>query len=48
MIFQPPIEEDDYNCEYREEIWQTLLEQDAEKPTIHLQSPQVKKIHFSL
>ncbi|CAH2243217.1 jg18705 [Pararge aegeria aegeria] len=34
--------EEDYHCEYREDIWKTLLEQDAEKPTIHLQSPQLE------
>ncbi|XP_045779178.1 cyclin-J-like [Maniola jurtina] len=34
--------EEEYHCEYREDIWKTLLEQDAEKPTIHLQSPQLE------
>ncbi|XP_072933160.1 G2/mitotic-specific cyclin-B2-like isoform X2 [Epargyreus clarus] len=34
--------DDEYHCEYREEIWKNLLEQDAEKPTIHLQSPQLE------
>ncbi|KOB78135.1 Cyclin J [Operophtera brumata] len=40
--FQPLTDNDEYHCEYREEIWKTLLEQDAEKPTIHLQSPQLE------
>ncbi|CAH0402541.1 unnamed protein product [Chilo suppressalis] len=34
--------DDEFHCEYREEIWQNLLEQEAEKPTIHLQSPQLE------
>ncbi|KAJ0172075.1 hypothetical protein K1T71_012048 [Dendrolimus kikuchii] len=34
--------DDDYRCEYREEIWKSLLEQEAEKPIIHLQSPQLE------
>ncbi|CAH0731357.1 unnamed protein product, partial [Brenthis ino] len=32
----------EYHCEYREDIWKSLLEQDAEKPIIHLQSPQLE------
>ncbi|XP_052756529.1 uncharacterized protein LOC113522287 [Galleria mellonella] len=32
--------DEEYHTEYREEIWKNLLEQEAEKPTIHLQSPQ--------
>ncbi|CAG9793232.1 unnamed protein product [Diatraea saccharalis] len=32
----------EYNCEYRDDIWQNLLAQEAEKPTIHLQSPQLE------
>ncbi|XP_050355033.1 uncharacterized protein LOC126776499 [Nymphalis io] len=34
--------DNEYHCEYREDIWKNLLEQDAEKPTIHLQSPQLE------
>ncbi|XP_063541925.1 cyclin-J-like [Cydia strobilella] len=34
--------DDEYHCEYREDIWNHLLEQEAEKPVIHLQSPQAK------
>ncbi|XP_034835931.1 cyclin-J-like [Maniola hyperantus] len=34
--------EEEYHCEYREDIWKTLLEQDADKPNIHLQSPQLE------
>ncbi|KAI8437367.1 hypothetical protein MSG28_011706 [Choristoneura fumiferana] len=32
--------EDEYHCEYREDIWQHLLEQEKDKLEIHLQSPQ--------
>ncbi|CAG5024822.1 unnamed protein product [Parnassius apollo] len=35
--------DDEYHCEYREDIWKNLLEQEAQKPIIHLQSPQVSK-----
>ncbi|XP_013195056.2 cyclin-J [Amyelois transitella] len=38
----PMYEPDDYHCEYTEDIWKSLLEQDAEKPRIHLQSPQLE------
>ncbi|XP_063382957.1 cyclin-J-like [Cydia fagiglandana] len=34
--------DDEYHCEYREDIWKHLLEQEAEKPVIHLQSPQLE------
>ncbi|XP_004925774.1 cyclin-J [Bombyx mori] len=34
--------DDDYHCEYRDEIWKSLLEQEAEKSPIHLQSPQLQ------
>lgn len=34
--------DEDYHCDYRDEIWQTLLEQEAEKTKIHLQSPQLE------
>ncbi|XP_068619674.1 cyclin-J [Battus philenor] len=34
--------DDEYNCEYRDDIWKTLLEQEAQKPIIHLQSPQLE------
>ncbi|CAG9568348.1 unnamed protein product [Danaus chrysippus] len=34
--------DDEHYCEYRDEIWKNLLEQDAEKPIIHLQSPQLE------
>lgn len=34
--------DEEYHTEYREEIWKNLLEQEAEKPTIHLQSPQLE------
>ncbi|KAJ2954899.1 hypothetical protein O0L34_g3221 [Tuta absoluta] len=38
-----PINTDnEYECEYREDIWQSLLQQEAEKPPIHLQSPQLE------
>ncbi|XP_045454624.1 uncharacterized protein LOC123664050 [Melitaea cinxia] len=40
LILMDP--DDDYNCEYREDIWKNLLEQDAQKPPIHLQSPQLE------
>ncbi|XP_053615467.1 cyclin-J-like [Plodia interpunctella] len=32
----------EYHCEYSEEIWNSLLEQEGEKPIIHLQSPQLE------
>ncbi|CAB3224846.1 unnamed protein product [Arctia plantaginis] len=35
-------QDEEYHCEYKEEIWKNLLEQEAEKPTIHLQSPQLE------
>ncbi|CAH0678103.1 unnamed protein product [Spodoptera exigua] len=35
-------QDEEYHCEYKEEIWKSLLEQEAEKPTIHLQSPQLE------
>ncbi|XP_037962508.2 cyclin-J isoform X1 [Plutella xylostella] len=34
--------DDDCNCEYKDDIWNHLLEQEAEKPTLHLQSPQLE------
>ncbi|XP_028158978.1 cyclin-J-like [Ostrinia furnacalis] len=34
--------DDEYHCEYRDDIWQSLLEQESQKPTIHLQSPQLE------
>ncbi|XP_023943414.2 uncharacterized protein LOC112049663 [Bicyclus anynana] len=34
--------EEEYHCEYSKDIWKTLLEQDAEKQPIHLQSPQLE------
>ncbi|XP_059051927.1 uncharacterized protein LOC131846607 [Achroia grisella] len=34
--------DDEYHCEYKEEIWKSLLEQESKKPTIHLQSPQLE------
>ncbi|KAL4709118.1 hypothetical protein ACJJTC_014677 [Scirpophaga incertulas] len=34
--------DDEYHCEYRDEIWQNLLEQESKKTTIHLQSPQLE------
>lgn len=36
--------DDEYHCEYKEDIWKNLLEQEAQKPIIHLQSPQVSYI----
>lgn len=35
-------QDEEYHCEYREDIWKNLLEQESEKPTIHLQSPQLE------
>ncbi|XP_038221240.1 cyclin-J-like [Zerene cesonia] len=34
--------DDEFHCEYRDDIWKNLLEQDAQKPVIHLQSPQLE------
>ncbi|XP_037302840.1 cyclin-J [Manduca sexta] len=34
--------EEDYHCEYVDDIWKSLLEQEAERTTIHLQSPQLE------
>ncbi|XP_041983089.1 cyclin-J-like [Aricia agestis] len=34
--------DDDYHCEYWEDIWDNLLKQETEKPVIHFQSPQLK------
>ncbi|XP_049885670.1 cyclin-J [Pectinophora gossypiella] len=34
--------DNEYYNEYREDIWKSLLEQEAEKPPIHLQSPQLE------
>ncbi|CAH2095663.1 unnamed protein product [Euphydryas editha] len=48
-VLQPKLEtipliepKDDENYGYREDIWKNLLEQDAEKSKIRLQSPQLK------
>ncbi|CAH2054113.1 unnamed protein product, partial [Iphiclides podalirius] len=34
--------DDEYHCEYKEDIWKNLLEQESQKPIIHLQSPQLE------
>ncbi|XP_013147338.1 PREDICTED: uncharacterized protein LOC106110164 [Papilio polytes] len=34
--------DDEFYCEYRDDIWKNLLEQEAQKPIIHLQSPQLE------
>ncbi|GBP04477.1 Cyclin-J [Eumeta japonica] len=34
--------DDDYRCEYKEEIWKNLLEQETGRMPIHLQSPQLE------
>ncbi|CAK1545423.1 unnamed protein product [Leptosia nina] len=34
--------DDEYQCEYKEEIWKYLLEQESKKPNILLQSPQLE------
>ncbi|KPJ17974.1 Cyclin-J [Papilio machaon] len=39
MLVDP---DDEYYCEYRDDIWKNLLEQEAQKPIIHLQSPQLE------
>ncbi|KAI5645854.1 hypothetical protein NE865_02124 [Phthorimaea operculella] len=42
LLQSPSNTDNEYECEYREDIWQSLLQQEAEKPPIHLQSPQLE------